>query len=207
MVPSRKREVDSLGDLAFLIAQVGSHAQNSFGKRVDPLGLRLSHVGVLKAIFAAGGLTQRELGDALGMFPSNLVRLIDELETKELVRRGDKRVRPALLYARPYKEGTKRRVRTDCPDASTSRSHLRCTDSTRAPGTDATASQDRSRSGSSARCSPGTPEAGRTPSNKARNSRSRKNAALVLRSPDLSGIPSAKPPGEHAPQLPPTEDR
>ena len=89
MVPSRTREVDSLGDLAFLIAQVGSHAQNSFGKRVDSLGLRLAHVGVLKAIFAAGGLTQRELGDALGMFPSNLVRLIDELETKELVRRGD----------------------------------------------------------------------------------------------------------------------
>ncbi len=88
IVPLRDRETDSPGDLAFLIAQVGSHAQNSFGKRVDPLGLRLAHVGVLKAIFAADGLTQRELGDALGMFPSNLVRLIDELEKKELVRRG-----------------------------------------------------------------------------------------------------------------------
>lgn len=86
-LPSRNREVDSPGELAFLIAQVGSHAQNSFGKRVDPLHLRLAHVGVLKAIFAADGLTQRELGDTLGMFPSNLVRLIDELEHKELVRR------------------------------------------------------------------------------------------------------------------------
>ena len=75
-------------DLAFLIAQVGSHAQNSFGRHVDPLGLRLAHVGVLKAIFRADGLTQRELGNALGMFPSNLVKLIDELEEKDLVRRG-----------------------------------------------------------------------------------------------------------------------
>ncbi len=88
-VQPRNREADSPGDLAFLIAQVGSHAQSSFGKRVDPLGLRLAHVGVLKAIFAADGLTQRELGDTLGMFPSNLVRLIDELETKKLVRRAD----------------------------------------------------------------------------------------------------------------------
>ncbi len=81
------RETVAQGDLAFLISQVGSHAQHSFGKRVDPLGLRLAHVGVLKAIFRANGLTQRELGDALDMFPSNLVRLIDELEQKELVRR------------------------------------------------------------------------------------------------------------------------
>ena len=89
VVSLRNREVDSRGELAFLIAQVGSHAQNSFGKRIDPLSLRLAHVGVLKAIFAADGLTQRELGDTLGMFPSNLVRLIDELEQKELLRRGD----------------------------------------------------------------------------------------------------------------------
>jgi DNA-binding MarR family transcriptional regulator len=84
----KDRKSDLQQDLAFLIAQVGSHSQTSFGKQVDPFGLRLAHVGVLKAIFQANGLTQRELGDALGMFPSNLVRLIDELEEKGLVRRG-----------------------------------------------------------------------------------------------------------------------
>jgi DNA-binding MarR family transcriptional regulator len=89
MIRLRDREIGSPGDLAFLIAQVGSHAQHSFGKQVDPLGLRLAHVGVLKAIYAADGLTQRELGETLGMFPSNLVRLIDELEEKGLVRRGN----------------------------------------------------------------------------------------------------------------------
>ena len=87
-ISSKDRKRDLQEDLAFLIAQVGSHSQSSFGKQVDPLGLRLAHVGVLKAIFGADGLTQRELGDALGMFPSNLVRLIDELEKKQLVRRG-----------------------------------------------------------------------------------------------------------------------
>ncbi len=87
VIPLGDRKSDLQEDLAFLIAQVGSHSQSSFGKQVDPLGLRLAHVGVLKAIFRADGLTQRELGDALGMFPSNLVRLIDELEEKNLVRR------------------------------------------------------------------------------------------------------------------------
>ena len=84
----KNRKSDLQDDLAFLIAQVGSHSQSSFGKQVDAFGLRLAHVGVLKAIFQAGGVTQRQLGDALGMFPSNLVRLIDELEEKNLVRRG-----------------------------------------------------------------------------------------------------------------------
>ena len=83
----KDRKSDLQEDLAFLIAQVGSHSQSSFGKQVDAFGLRLAHVGVLKAIFQAGGVTQRQLGDALGMFPSNLVRLIDELEEQNLVRR------------------------------------------------------------------------------------------------------------------------
>ena len=96
-VPKQNQKMDSRGDLAFLIAQVGSFAQSSFGKQVDPFGLRLAHVGVLKAIFKADGLTQRELGNALGMFPSNLVKLIDELEEKELVRRGK-----SAVDRRPY---------------------------------------------------------------------------------------------------------
>ena len=95
--PIQNQKMDSRGDLAFLIAQVGSFAQSSFGKRVDPFGLRLAHVGVLKAIFKAEGLTQRELGNVLGMFPSNLVKLIDELEEKELVRRGK-----STVDRRPY---------------------------------------------------------------------------------------------------------
>ncbi len=84
----KDRKSDLQDDLAFLIAQVGSHSQSAFGKQVDAFGLRLAHVGVLKAIFQADGLTQRQLGDALQMFPSNLVRLIDELEKRALVRRG-----------------------------------------------------------------------------------------------------------------------
>ena len=84
----KNRKSNLQDDLAFLIAQVGSHSQSSFGKQVEAFGLRLAHVGVLKAIFQASGVTQRQLGDALGMFPSNLVRLIDELEEKNLVRRG-----------------------------------------------------------------------------------------------------------------------
>ena len=97
-VPIQSSQMDPRGDLAFLIAQVGSFAQSSFGKRVDPFGLRLAHVGVLKAIFKVDGLMQRELGKALGMFPSNLVKLIDELEGKDLVRRR-KSTADRRLYA------------------------------------------------------------------------------------------------------------
>ena len=84
---TKQEDDDPQGELAFLIAQVGSHAQSSFGKQVDTLGLRLVHVGVLKMIFAKAGMTQRELGDALGIYPGNLVRLIDELQEKGLLRR------------------------------------------------------------------------------------------------------------------------
>ena len=84
-----------ISDLGFLISQVGDHSQSYFGVLVEPLGLRTSHVGVLRAIHTAQGLTQRELGSRLGIFASNVVKLIDELEQRGLVERlkreGDRR--------------------------------------------------------------------------------------------------------------------
>ena len=74
-------------DLGFLISQVGDHSQRHFAALVKTLGLRTSHVGVLRAIHAVSGQTQRELGTRIGMFASNLVTLIDELEKRGLVER------------------------------------------------------------------------------------------------------------------------
>ena len=90
MPNARKQPVpgpESIADLGFLISQVGDHSQAYFGVLVEPLGLRTSHVGVLRAIHAAQGPTQRELGERLGTFASNLVKLIDELELRGLVER------------------------------------------------------------------------------------------------------------------------
>jgi DNA-binding MarR family transcriptional regulator len=74
---------------AFLLAQVGAHAAARFADRLSVLDLTPSHAGVLRLIHASEGLSQQALGDALGMVPSRLVVLIDELERRGLVQRRD----------------------------------------------------------------------------------------------------------------------
>jgi DNA-binding MarR family transcriptional regulator len=77
--------------LAFLLAQVGAHAAAKFGERLAEAGLAPPHAGILRAIKQADGLSQREIGKKLGMFPSRLVLMLDELEKLGLVER---RARP-----------------------------------------------------------------------------------------------------------------
>jgi len=72
---------------AFLLAQVGAHASARFAERLAPLDLTPPEAGILRAVHQAHGLSQRALGDALGMFPSRLVLVIDELEKRGLVER------------------------------------------------------------------------------------------------------------------------
>lgn len=73
--------------LAFLLAQVGAHAAMRFGERLAEAGLAPPHAGILRAIKQADGLSQREVGEKLGMFPSRLVQMLDELEKLGLVER------------------------------------------------------------------------------------------------------------------------
>ncbi len=74
---------------AFLLSQVGAHSSARFAERLEPLGLKPPHVGILKVIQEADGLSQQALGDRLGMFPSRLVGVLDELERLGLVERRD----------------------------------------------------------------------------------------------------------------------
>jgi DNA-binding MarR family transcriptional regulator len=74
---------------AFLIAQVGSHAATKFAERLAPLGLSPPHAGILRVLSASPGLTQQALGTVLGILPSRLVILVDELEKDGLVERRD----------------------------------------------------------------------------------------------------------------------
>jgi DNA-binding MarR family transcriptional regulator len=74
---------------AFLIAQVGSHAATKFAERLAPLGLSPPHAGILRVLSASPGLTQQALGTVLGILPSRLVILVDELEKRGLVERRD----------------------------------------------------------------------------------------------------------------------
>lgn len=81
---------DPAGGLAFLMAQVGAHSAYRFAERLEPLGLKPAHAGILRVIKQADGLSQQALGEKLGMFPSRLVAVLDELERCGLLERRDK---------------------------------------------------------------------------------------------------------------------
>jgi DNA-binding MarR family transcriptional regulator len=68
---------------------VGYHAAAQFAERLAPLNLAPPHVGILFLIMHANGLSQAALGEKLGVFPSRIVALLDELEERALVERRD----------------------------------------------------------------------------------------------------------------------
>jgi DNA-binding MarR family transcriptional regulator len=72
---------------AFLLAQVGAHAASRFAERLAPLGLTPPDTGILRLLRLTAGLSQQELAAKLGIHPSRLVALLDELEHKKLVQR------------------------------------------------------------------------------------------------------------------------
>ncbi len=74
---------------AFLLAQVGSQAAARFAERLAPLALSPPHAGILRALHAGSALSQQGLGKILGIFPSRLVILVDELEGRGMVERRD----------------------------------------------------------------------------------------------------------------------
>lgn len=74
---------------AFLLAQVGARAAALFATRLQELELVPAHAGTLRAIAHNAGISQQALASLLGMVPSRLVSLLDELEKRGLVERRD----------------------------------------------------------------------------------------------------------------------
>jgi len=72
---------------AFLLSQVGAHVAARFSECVAPLGLKPYHAGILGALQNHPGITQQALADLLGIFPSRLVALLDELTKLKLIER------------------------------------------------------------------------------------------------------------------------
>jgi DNA-binding MarR family transcriptional regulator len=75
---------------AFLLAQVGAQAAARFAERLAPLLLSPPHAGILRALAKSAGLSQQELASMLNIHSSRLVGLLDELETRGLVKRQEK---------------------------------------------------------------------------------------------------------------------
>ncbi len=72
---------------AFLLAQLGAHAADLFGERIAVLGITPPHAGILRIIAAMPSCNQQSLAKRLGVLPSRMVMLIDELAEKGVVER------------------------------------------------------------------------------------------------------------------------
>jgi DNA-binding MarR family transcriptional regulator len=83
--------------VAFLLSKLGFVAASEFGAALAPLGLEPRHAGLLRVVAAHEGQSQHALGQALGVAPSRIVALVDDLEQRGLVER---RLNPADRRAR-----------------------------------------------------------------------------------------------------------
>ena len=104
---------ENSGDFAFLLVQLGAHLAREFGERLAPLGLEPRHAGVLLRLGANEGLSQQALGELIGLNPTRMVFLVDELEERGLVerRRNAADRRSYALYLTPKGRDTLRQVR------------------------------------------------------------------------------------------------
>ena len=83
------RKVPPVG-VAFLLSQIGAHATSSFEERLVTVELKPHDAGLLRMLGSNPGLSQQELCDIFGIFPSRLVVLLDQLEERRLIERRDK---------------------------------------------------------------------------------------------------------------------
>jgi DNA-binding MarR family transcriptional regulator len=74
---------------AFLIAQVGALAASQFAERLRKLKLAPRHAGILRILNSTPAITQQTLAATLGMAPSRLVVLVDEMEQRGLIERRE----------------------------------------------------------------------------------------------------------------------
>lgn len=90
--------------VAFLLAQLGAHAAGRFGERLATIGLSPPDAGLMRTIGSKPGISQQSLAEHLGVLPSRMVTLIDNLEHKRLVERvsspDDRRTYALRLTAR-----------------------------------------------------------------------------------------------------------
>jgi DNA-binding MarR family transcriptional regulator len=83
----RARPDNGSGQLAFLVAQVGGLAAMRFADRVAAAGVTPPQAGLLRVVAAEPGRTQQAVSQQLGLLPSRLVLLVDELEGRGLIER------------------------------------------------------------------------------------------------------------------------
>jgi DNA-binding MarR family transcriptional regulator len=86
---------DHTDGVSFLLRQLGYHSTAVFTDQIAAINLTLPHAGILRAIAAKPGDSQRALAGYLGLMPSRLVAYLDQLEEAGYIERrrnaGDRR--------------------------------------------------------------------------------------------------------------------
>jgi len=73
--------------IGYLLARAGEDGVREFNRALQPYGLRGRHYTVLVVAASSSGRSQREISDLLGLDPSGIVAMVDDLERLGLVRR------------------------------------------------------------------------------------------------------------------------
>src|SRR5690348_2442851 len=73
--------------VAFLLVQLGFHLGRVFGDRLKPLGLEQRQAGMLVRLAENDGRSQQAIAELMGLNPTRMVFLTDELEKLGLVER------------------------------------------------------------------------------------------------------------------------
>lgn len=76
-----------IGQPGFLLAQLGAHAAFQFAEKLKLIDLTPPDAGILRLLRMSPGLSQQELASRLGIHPSRLVALLDNLEKRGFVER------------------------------------------------------------------------------------------------------------------------
>jgi DNA-binding MarR family transcriptional regulator len=85
--PDRATAPQPAGGAAFLLVQLGFHAARLFGDRLKPLGLEQRQAGMLARLAENDGRSQQAIAELMGVNPTRMVFLTDELEGLGLVER------------------------------------------------------------------------------------------------------------------------
>src|SRR5215471_544720 len=88
---------------AFLLVQLGMEAARQFADQLAPLGVEPRHVGMLTRLAENEGKAQQAIGELIGLNPTQMVFLVDELERRGFVerRRNPADRRSYALYLTP----------------------------------------------------------------------------------------------------------
>ena len=96
-MPKDRGEYDLLDDVGFLLSRSSGLGVRAANASLVPLGLRVRSFSALSLVVTGDAMSQRELSELLGLDPSQVVALVDDLEAQGLIERRpgstDRRVR------------------------------------------------------------------------------------------------------------------